>query len=725
MDEMKLGARNSAKDKERIATIKDAANSIISTADELQPDEEQTEVVKGNLATMIPEFHIIGETFVKAAGDMELEVLLVPFGGPDNGRDTDGQFFSDKTNIQQEIYKTVPAYYYHGYDPDGKPQGDPEVIGMMHYDHTDAKGHWYRAVLDKTNQYAKRIWEAAKKGLARASSGTIGHIARAARDGFIKLWPVVEGSLIDEGENRHPANAYAVALPVLKARQPDLLIPGEDGSTEAGDTALTDNATIETKTNKEIEMEEKDVMKMVADELAKAKAIEAEEAKKAAEIQAEIEKAVKAKEEELEKKFAESNRLPSNRAPYVKKYGDTDAFDNLDAGDAAVLAGVVKSAGKIPSEGLLKALSFKLDEDKSEVGNHGRKAMKAAGVKAGEIDYSTSSGYGDEWVGVAYSSALWNSIRGGSEIISKIPAVEFPKGVESMTLPLESTDPVWYKVAENTTNGSTVGAPAPTITSSRLATSNASLTLAKLGARVFYTGELEESAMVPFAAELRRQLAESGMEYLESAIIDGDNVADASTNINDIAGTPAASDWFMVWDGFRVSPLVTTTANSRSAAGSLDITDFIETVKLMGTAGINGLDQSKVGYIVDLNTYYKTMTLPEVLTRDVYASPTIENGKLVRLFGYPLYASGNMHKASSDRKANSAGKIDLDTTTNNAYGAILAVRFDQWKLGWMRHLKLETTRFAASDSTEIVAQMRVGLKQRDTEASAITYYVGV
>ena len=164
-DEMKLGARNSAKDKERIATIKEAANSIIATADELQPEEEQGNPVKGNLFVKLPEFHVIGETLVKAAGDMELEVLLVPFGGPDNGRDTDGQFFSDKTNIQQDIYKTVPAYYYHGYDPDGKPQGDPVVIGRMHYDHTDAKGHWYRAVLDKTNQYARRIWEADRKSV--------------------------------------------------------------------------------------------------------------------------------------------------------------------------------------------------------------------------------------------------------------------------------------------------------------------------------------------------------------------------------------------------------------------------------------------------------------------------------------------------------------------------------------------------------------------------------
>ena len=722
MDNAKLGARNSAKDKERIATIKDAANSIITTADELQPEEETQ--VKGNLFVKLPDFHVIGETMVKAAGDMELEVLLVPFGGPDNGKDTDGQFFSPDTQTQHEIYKTIPAYYYHGFTPDGKPDGEPEVIGMMHYDHTDAKGHWYRAILDKGNQYAKRIWEAAKNGLARASSGTIGHIARAARDGFIRLWPVVEGSLIDEGDNRHPANAYAVALPVLKARQPDLVIPGEDEPTEAVDTALTDNATIEIKTNKETKMEEKDVLKLVADELAKSEATKAESVKKAAELQAEIDKAVKAKEEEMEKKYAEANRLP-NSAPHVTKFSDTDKFDYLDAADTATLIGVLKSANKPVSESALKALSLKLEEDKSEVGVMGRKAMKAAGIKAGEIDYSTSDGYGDQWVGVAYSSALWNSIRGGSEIIGKIPAVEFPKGVESMTFPLESTDPVWYKVAENTTNGSTVGAPAPTITSSRLATANASLTLAKLGARVFYTGELEESAMVPFAAELRRQLAESGMEYLESAIIDGDDAAGATTNVNHIGGTPTSTDWYLVWDGFRVSPLVTTTANSRSAAGSLDITDYLETVKLMGTAGLNGLDQSKVGYIVDLNTYYKTMSLPEVLTRDVYSSPTIENGKLIRLFGYPLYASANMHKASSDRKANSAGKIDQDTTTNNAYGAILAVRFDQWKLGWMRHIKLETTRFAASDSTEIVAQMRVGLKQRDTEAAAITYYVGV
>jgi hypothetical protein len=180
----------------------------------------------------------------------------------------------------------------------------------------------------------------------------------------------------------------------------------------------------------------------------------------------------------------------------------------------------------------------------------------------------------------------------------------------------------------------------------------------------------------------------------------------------------------MVWNGFRRSPLVTTTANSRSAGGSLDVTDYLETVKLMGTGGVNGFDRSKVGFIVDVPTHYKTSTLPEVLTRDVFVSPTLEGGILNGLFGYSINASGQMCKNGGNNLSESTGYCD-ETTADNAYGSILAVRWDQWKFGWRRRMTLESTRIANADSTEIVAMLRCGLIQRDTEASAITYYVGV
>ena len=40
-------------------------------------------------------------------------------------------------------------------------------------------------------------------------------------------------------------------------------------------------------------------------------------------------------------------------------------------------------------------------------------------------------------------------------------------------------------------------------------------------------------------------------------------------------------------------------------------------------------------------------------------------------------------------------------------------------------MSLETVRYAESDSWGLVAFMRFGMVYRDTEASAITYYVGV
>ncbi len=79
------------------------------------------------------------------------------------------------------------------------------------------------------------------------------------------------------------------------------------------------------------------------------------------------------------------------------------------------------------------------------------------------------------------------------------------------------------------------------------------------------------------------------------------------------------------------------------------------------------------------------MELEEVKTRDVFAMPTIENGQLTGLWGYPLRRSFFMHyagvvaatvtTAAYQLKANSAGKVDQTTEANNTKGAILAVRW--------------------------------------------------
>jgi len=691
---------------------------------------------------------------IKAAGDWELDVLGVPFGGHDNGADSDGQYFSANTQVYADQFPSPPVVYYHGYEPDGKPSGEPHIIGKVTRITKTADGWWYRVVLDRANEYAQRIWSAAQKGTARASSGTILHMARILVNGIKRTWdrltkgeiihwPVAELSLIDAEGQRQPANQYAVAIPAMKSMYeqagidlPDIEEPTGEPEAEAeaskgADAAEPDNQPIIDTLTGELEMDETQVAQIVAKALADAETARAAQAQKDAEVAklAELEK----ENEALKAKVAEGKRLPyAEKGVNIHKYGELRPYDNLDAGDMAVLVGVLEAnlgnkRATRASDAAMKALAMKIEEDKSGIGEIGRQALKAAGIKANEVEYSTLANYGDDWVGVAYSQAIWDAIRIGTPVVSKLPSIEVPRGVESINLPLESGDPTFYKVAENTTYDSTMKYPVPTITSSQMGTAKVSLTLSKMGARVLWSGELEERSLVPFAAQLRMQLQAAGAEYLESAVIDGDNVTTATTNINDIAatGTQAGTEYYLMFDGFRVSPLVTTTANSRSAGGSLDVTDYIETVKLMGGAGINALDQSKVSFIIDPNTYWKSMTLPEVLTRDVYSSPVLENGVLRGLWGYDIIRSANMHRMSSVRKANSAGKVDQDVTANNAYGAILAVRWDQWKFGFQRRMTLEVDRFAASDTNEIVAMMVCGLIQRDTEASACTYYVGV
>lgn len=449
-----------------------------------------------------------------------------------------------------------------------------------------------------------------------------------------------------------------------------------------------------------------------------------------------VDAALKARDEE----DAAKRRLPGGGgAPYVAKFSEIAKYDSMEPADLALMIEVQNSVHasrpKSPaaSEAAYKALAVKAAEDKTTIGAVGQSALKARNInlsamKSDEIMQQDLTGFGDEWVGVMYSQSLWEKIRQDTFVLQNLPSVEVPEGHESIVIPLEGADPTYYKVAEVTDLNSTTGRPNYTVPSSRTATNKGTLSLVKMGARTVFSGELGEDSLIPFMPQLRAQFVAGFAEQMEHVIIDGDTATGASTNINDIAGTPAGTEAFLLVNGFRKSPLVTTTANSRSG-GTLAVEDFLDTVKLMGLAGQNAVRKDKVAFITDLHVMWKTLELAEVKTRDVFAAPTIENGSLTGIFGYKVYGSAFMHYANQDAtyglKANTAGKTDLDTAANNTTGSILAVRWDQWLFGWRRRLVIETERWPESDANQLSAIARFGLLQRDTEASAITYNLTV
>lgn len=674
--------------------------------------------------------------FIKAVqgenGEWRLEVLGIPFGSPQD-RDSDGQFFDADTNVHLDKYPVIPAVYYHGRDPQGKPI-DPVYLGPTKYLRTDEKGHWFSVVIEKVKQFAERVWEAAKDGSARASSGSAPHLVRIDDNGHIREWPVIELSVFDTGEGRQPSNRHAVAMPMLKAiyAEAGIELP-EEQQPEASESAADNNKT----KNGVIEMEQNEVQELIANAIKAQREADAEAQKAAKARQDEIDAEVAKQVEAVKAEAAKSRRLPDydGVAPYATKFNDSK-FDNLSAGDLSLGIEVLRGKGQKVSDRAIKSLALKLinenakDEQREKDLNYIKSAMPAEfknedALKAAEVMATSDSGNGSDWIGTAYSSELWRSIRHSGGIVEKLPSVVIPDGYSSQYFPLEDVDPTWYKVAETTAEDSTMKVPAASIASSKAGTGTKQITVSKAGARVMYSGELTEDSIVRFAPQLREQLMISGQELMEAFVINADSEAGATTNINDIGGTPAATDWFMLGNGFRKLALVTNTANSRSAGGALSIEDYLETMKLMGTAGIAASDLSKLFFVVDPNVHFANMTLPEVKTRDVFSAATIENGFLKRAYGVEIFPSWQFHKGATGLKANTAGKVDLDTQGNNTKGAILCVRPDQWKMAYKRRMTIELTRFANSDSYEIVALARFGLGYRDTEASAISYNVGI
>lgn len=242
------------------------------------------------------------EKRMKADGDYVetgWRVLGVPFGGPIDGRDLDGEAFTPETDIWLKVGDKVNLTYYHGFDPDtiGKKQKIPALIGRATYVGADERGHWFEPVLDSEEPLAQRLMKADITEL-RASSGAINHLVRKDAGGLISVWPVGELALFDINEWRLPANDFAVIE--AKTEKIAEAIPEAD---ESAVDAVEESVEAESKSNSIIPMEEKMDEEKIVEE------VKAEEPK--VDIKAEFESMKNSLLEELKAAPGEVKGVPT------------------------------------------------------------------------------------------------------------------------------------------------------------------------------------------------------------------------------------------------------------------------------------------------------------------------------------------------------------------------------------------------------------------------------
>ena len=183
---------------------------------------------------------------------------LVLYGSPAM-KDLQGEYFTNETELGLDWYDTRPVLYHHGLDGAIKA----EVIGEIDTLRQDEVGIWAEAQLNIRKKYVKAIKKMIEQGVLQWSSGSLPHLVVKSADGFIRQWPIVEGSLTPA-----PAEPRMTQVATIKDYYASLGINFSELSTEAQDAATVKTETVKTETgdgadggqnniNSEVEMSEK------------------------------------------------------------------------------------------------------------------------------------------------------------------------------------------------------------------------------------------------------------------------------------------------------------------------------------------------------------------------------------------------------------------------------------------------------------------------------------
>ena len=467
--------------------------------------------------------------------------------------------------------------------------------------------------------------------------------------------------------------------------------------------------------------------KREAEKEAKAKA--AQEAKAA--LDAEVKKQVDAQLAAI----AKERGLPifpeaKSRVSVASKY---DGMELADLAFLAVVRGEAKAIGR--SNGVDEELARALATKSAKAVSAGKLEAKALDdlfpqigdveAKANEVMQSTLASYGDDWVPTNYSSQLWQNLRGTARLLEQgfIPQEEIPQGYESDTIPLEgSTDFTFYNVSQAANEDATMKTVPATVTSSRMGTDKRVITVGKLGARGYISGELDDDSIVSAIPEARRKLEAQMPGEIDFILFNADDTA-AADNING-NGTPVAGADYTVFQGIIRNGL-----KNNGAANAYDFGAAVTSAKvralyqLLGADGFFVADNPQACRVfTDYLSWWSVMGLSDLLT---VANAGEQNATIARgadpNAGIPIH--GVLWKPSVGVKKAQATGVRHGTEASNTKGRAVLIRGDQWKIRWKRRAKYETTRVAAADLTELVVTLRLGIGYRDTEASAVGFNI--
>lgn len=295
---------------------------------------------------------------VKTLEDGRIGGYLVVWGDPTH-LDLEGEYFTPQTDVGLDWYDQRPVLYHHGLDGNLKAA----VIGVIDTLRHDEIGIWAEAQLDLHKRYVRTVSQLVDRGILSWSSGSLPHLVQVEKDGHIKQWPIVEGSLTPTpAEPRH--TDVQTLKSAYKALGLDITRLGIDVDDTPNETVYMkgNNMNQETTPMKRLPIaDERDAMKMT----------------------------------------------------HIEVGSEFDTLDAMDMLHGYMLMRSAKSFHGV-SERYSNALAHKINKAN----------LKA--MKTNDLSYSTQTGFGDEWVPDLWSQQIWNKARQDNTILPLFQSIEMP-----------------------------------------------------------------------------------------------------------------------------------------------------------------------------------------------------------------------------------------------------------------------------------------------------------
>lgn len=677
------------------------------------------------------------DTSIKSLGDNRFGGYLVIWGSAAQ-KDLTGEYFTKSTDLALNMFNQRPALYHHGLNP----KVGNERIGVIDTLTPDETGLWAAGEYEKRNKYTETIKRMVESGALSWSSGSLPHLVAKKSDGEITKWPIVEGSFTPTpaeprgtqiNATKHFTDAALVAtayksiglstdLLELPQEAPDATTDqnigdGYDVGTSTEDSQSTQSIKF---TTGELIMDPKEIAKIVAEQIALADAAR----KSASDAQLAQEAAINTEvERRIAAKAAAAKPLPPPDLPATTRIDVTRAskYSHLSASGMGFMAEVLASGGKSLSEGFLRELadkSFKAVE-RGDLPQDAVKGLNDLGfLKANELNSAAQSGFGSEWAPDSWRASLWERVRQDNMIAPQFEMIDMP--TNPYELPIESTDPTVSYVPETTDQVQEVWTSGNPIPQSKIGTGKVQMSAKKLALRMAWSAELGEDSILPIADRASKQSIRAMQDAIDNVLMNGDTVTSATTNINNIAGTPTSTDKFLAFNGIRKFGLVTNTAQKLDFNGAAPTLALIRQMRFKLHGGM-AVSPKNLVLFADDSTYAKLLSLPEFVTDDKTGGMGATNmtGVLGKIDGIPVITSYEM------ALTNSAGKYDVGTPANDIYGTLALVYTPNWLIGYRRQVQALVEKIAAADIYHLTVSARLCLVSQSVKDAVIGFDIGV